>query len=77
MSEYEHFRELRRQSKNQFHFIFMKTKHSAHTMVFGIVTTHGDVMSPFIFPRDLRLNPQAYIKFLEEVVLVLDQEGGC
>ena len=47
----------------------METKHRVPMMVFGVVTSNGDVTSPFIFPNDLTLNPVAYIKCLEEVVL--------
>uniref|UniRef100_A0A0L8HRW6 Paired domain-containing protein n=1 Tax=Octopus bimaculoides TaxID=37653 RepID=A0A0L8HRW6_OCTBM len=38
-------------------------------MVLGVTTSDGDVMSPFIFLHDLRLNTEAYIKCLEKVVL--------
>ena len=38
-------------------------------MVFGVVTSDGDVMPPFIFPHGLRLNMEANIKCLEELVL--------
>ena len=47
----------------------MKTKHPVSIMVFGIVTSDGDVMLPFIFSRGLSLNMETYIKCLEEVVL--------
>ena len=33
------------------------------------VISNGDVMPPFIFPRSLRLNMEAYIKCLKELVL--------
>ncbi|XP_052832535.1 uncharacterized protein LOC128250757 [Octopus bimaculoides] len=33
------------------------------------ITSDGDVMLPFIFPHGLRINMEAYIKCLEEVVL--------
>ena len=45
--------------------IVMKTKHLVHVMVFGVVTSNGDVLPPFISPHSLRLN----IKCLEEVEL--------
>ena len=38
-------------------------------MVFGMVTSNGDIMPPFIFPHSLRLNTEAHIKYLEEIVL--------
>ena len=38
-------------------------------MVFGVVTNNGDVMLPFIFPHGDTHNTEAYIKYLEEVVL--------
>ena len=41
-----------------------KTKHP----VFGVVTSNGDVIPPFIFPYSLRLNMEPYIKFQEEVM---------
>ena len=30
-------------------------------MVFGVVTSNGDIMPTFIFPHSLRLNIEAYI----------------
>ena len=45
------------------------TKHPVNIMVFGMVTSNGDVMPPFFFAHGLRLNTEAYIKCLEEVVL--------
>ena len=49
--------------------IVMKSKHPVHIMVFGLVTSDGDIMPPFIFPHGLRFNTEAYIKCLEKVVL--------
>ena len=46
-----------------------KTKCPVHIMMFGLVTSDNDIMSPFIFPNGLRLNMEAYIKYLEEVML--------
>ena len=37
-------------------------------MVFGVVTSDGNVMLPFIFPHSIRFNTEAYIKCLEKVV---------
>ena len=43
----------------------MKTKRPVHIMVFGVVTSDGDVMPTFIFPHGLTLNTVAYSKRLE------------
>ena len=45
----------------------MDTKHSVHIMVFGMVSSDGDVMPPFI--DWLRLNAEADIKCPGEFVL--------
>ncbi len=47
----------------------MKPKHLVHIMMFGVVTTDGDIIPPFIFLQGLELNTEAYVKFLEEVML--------
>ena len=47
----------------------MKTKYPATIMVFGVVTSEGDVMPPHIFPQGLRVNTEAYLEVLEAVVL--------
>ena len=47
----------------------MKTKHSILIMVFEVLINDGDVIFPFIFPHGCRLNMEAYIKSMEEVVL--------
>ena len=57
------------QSKERFIFILMKTKHLIDIMMFGVVTSSGYIMPPFIFLHDLRLNMNTYIKCLEELVL--------
>ena len=49
--------------------ILMKTKHSMYIKVFRVVTNDSDIMAPFIFLYGLRLNMEACIKCLEEVVL--------
>ena len=49
--------------------IVMKTKRRIHMMVFGVVARDGDAIPPFIFPHDPRLNREAYIRCLEEIVL--------
>ena len=38
-------------------------------LVFGVVTSDSDVMLSFIFPHGFRLNTEAYIMCLEEMVL--------
>lgn len=35
-------------------------------MVFGGITSNCNVITPFIFPCDLRFSTETYIKFLEE-----------
>ena len=37
--------------------------------VWQVVNSNGDIIPPFIFPLDLRLNTEANIKCLKEVVL--------
>ena len=44
--------------------IEMKTKHPVYMMVFGMVTSNGDVIPPFIFPHGFRL--QAELKMTRE-----------
>ena len=39
-------------------------------MVFGVVTSDGDLRPTFIFSRDITLNTEANIKCLEKVVLL-------
>ena len=38
-------------------------------MMFGVVTSIGAIIPPFIFPLELKLNMEANIKCLEKVVL--------
>ena len=38
-------------------------------LVFEVITTDGNLTPPFIFTYGLRLNTEAYIKFLKEEVL--------
>ena len=47
----------------------MRTKHAIHIMVFEVVTSDSDFMSLSNFPNGLRLYVEAYIKYLEEIVL--------
>ena len=49
--------------------ILMKTKYQVHIRAFGMVTSNGDLIPPFIFPYGIRLNKEAYIKCLEEIVM--------
>ena len=48
--------------------ILMKTKLTDHITMFGVISSDGDVMSPLIFPRNHRINMEAYTKCLQEVV---------
>ena len=64
----EIFRVFGCQSEDRFIWILMKVKSLADNMVFGMVTSDGDVIPPFIYPHGLRLNKEAYIKCLEGVV---------
>ena len=38
----------------------METKHLVHIIMFGLVTSDGDIGKPFIFLHDLRFNTNAY-----------------
>ena len=58
------FRMFGCQSENK--FILIKTKHPIDMIMFGVVTSDGDVMPSFIFPHGLT---ETYIKCLEEVIL--------
>ena len=49
--------------------IVLKIKHPVHIVVFGVVTSDGDVILPFIFLHGLRFNTLTYIMYLEAVVL--------
>ena len=46
----------------------MQTKFPATIMVFGVVSSEGDVMPPHFFADGLRLNTEGYIQVLSEVV---------
>ena len=50
--------------------ILMKSKHQISILLFGLVTSVGDVMPWFIFAHNFRLNTETDIKWLEEEVLV-------
>ena len=47
----------------------MKTIHPVYIIVFGMVTGNGDIILPFIFLHSLKLNIEAYLKYVEELVL--------
>ena len=49
----------------------MKTRYPVHIMMFGLVTSDGNLVSAFIFAYGSRLNTEVFIKCLEEVVLSL------
>ena len=55
----------------------MKTKHPVHVMVFGMVTSSGEIILPFIFLYCLQLNTLTYIKCLKEVVLLWIEMVGA
>ena len=46
----------------------MKTKFPQTVMVFGCVSSDGDVMPPHIFKEGLRLNSDGYVELLSKVV---------
>ena len=47
----------------------MKTKFPATVMVFGVVSSEGDVMPPHIFPKGLRIKTDDYINLMRTVVI--------
>ena len=47
----------------------MKTKFPATVMVFGVVSSEGDVMPPHIFETGLRVNTDVYLEVMEHTVL--------
>ena len=49
--------------------IMIKTKRQIHIMIFAMVTSDSELMPSFIFPLGLRLNLEAYIIYLSELVL--------
>ena len=61
-------------SENRFIFILMISWLPVYIRVFGLVTSNGDI-PPFIFSYGLRLKLEAYIKCLEEVMLLLTIRG--
>ena len=47
----------------------MKTKFPNTVMVFGVISSDGDVMPPHIFETGLRVNTEIYLQVMETVVL--------
>jgi inhibitor of nuclear factor kappa-B kinase subunit alpha len=47
----------------------MKTKFAATVMVFGVISSEGDVMPPHIFEKGLRVNWKIYLDVMEKVVV--------
>ena len=45
-----------------------QTKFPAAVMVFGIISSDGDVMPPHFFPKGLRLNSEGYVALMKDVV---------
>ena len=44
-------------------------------MVVRVVTSDGDSLLPFIFPRGLKINMEPYTRLVEEVETDSDQGG--
>ena len=47
----------------------MKTKFPATVMVFGVVSTEGHIMPPYIFEVALKVNTKVYLDVLKSVVI--------
>ena len=47
----------------------MKTKFPAMVMVFGVVSSDGDIMPPHIFEVGLKVNTKVYLDVLKSVVI--------
>ena len=47
----------------------MKTKFPNMVMVFGVISSDGDMMLPHIFEMVLRVNTEIYLQVMETVVL--------
>ena len=54
----------------------MKTKQPFHIRVFEVAISDYDIMLSYIFLRDLRLKKNAYIKFPEEVILLVSPRSN-
>ncbi|QQP48524.1 Uncharacterized protein FKW44_008881, partial [Caligus rogercresseyi] len=55
--------------------IVAQTKFPAAVIVFGIISSDGDVMPPHFFPKGLRLDSEGYVDTLEGCGGPLDKEG--
>ena len=49
--------------------IVMKTKYPATVMVLDVVSNEGDIMTPHLFKQGLRVNADAYLDVLQNVVV--------
>ena len=47
----------------------MKTKFPATVMAFGVNSSNGDVMPPYIFETSIRVNTEIYLHVMKTVVL--------
>ena len=47
----------------------MKTKFPATVMVFGVVSSEGDIILPHIFEVGLKVNTKVYLNVLKSVVI--------
>ena len=47
----------------------MKTKFPATVMVFGLVSSEGQIMPPYIFEVGLKVNIKVYLDVLKSVVI--------
>ena len=54
----------------------MKTKFPATVMVFGVVSSEGYIMPPYIFEIGLKVNTKVYLDVLKSVLIPLVQSGG-
>ena len=48
--------------------IVIETKHPVYVMIFGVVSSNGNIIPLFIFQHGLSLNTEAYLKIMEELV---------
>ena len=56
----------------------MKTKFPATVMVFGVVSSEGHILSPYIFEVALKVNTKVYLDVLKSVVISwCNQVAGC
>ena len=47
----------------------MKTKFAKTVMVFGVISSEGDIMPPHIFESGLKVNTKVYLEVMEQVVV--------